>query len=165
MPRVYATCASGAEKRKRKREFEVAAKLSGNMDNWLSKKVAYLQKVSPVFKNGTSTKSINDNSPDSEILRVVNSSSLVEQNITSGSEGSANDSLFLVDVVEQHLLSDDPGQWQNLSTIDKDYLIEKGPVGVSKYFNYPVNSQTQKKFNNNLMYRCLNNGEKIFVVG
>ena len=40
--------------------------MSGSMDNWLNKKAAYLQKINPVSKNGTSKKSINDNSPNSE---------------------------------------------------------------------------------------------------
>ena len=33
---------------------------------------------------------------------------------------------------------------------------------MSKYFNYLVNPQIQRKFNNNLMYCTLNNEEKIF---
>ena len=89
-------------------------------------------------KNRTSTKSINGNTSDTESLRVVISSSLAEHSIPSGNEGFAIDLLFLVDVVEQHLLNDDPGQWQNLSKTDKDYLIEKSPVRMSKYFNYQL---------------------------
>ena len=105
---------------------------------------------------------MNGNSSGTESLRVAKSSSLVEQSIPNGSEGFANDLLFFVDVVEQHLLSDDPGQWKNLSTTDKDYLIEKGPARISKYFNYPVNSQTQGKFNNNLIYCTLNDRKKVY---
>ncbi|XP_026390153.1 zinc finger MYM-type protein 1-like [Papaver somniferum] len=188
MTRRKTKCQSGAFKaKKRKRIEQLESSLRGSMNKYLARtsdSVGLPERISESDGPAAAEtmNDINSDDSDEEYANLVNEMEK-EDGLLNGGSSSGGLSGYNQNVQGKELLQPtinesehgndevrneeygpvniyDPGNWNFIDQHFRDFLVEKGPIRVSKNVQYPYNEH-RRRFSNRHYKRKMSNGERV----